>query len=367
VCAEQDPPLEPHRDGLTAACWHPLPADHAVDALEQDVADAFEQGADVAQDLPNADIAAAPPLLVGEGVSKEFHVGRTFLLRPRSVVRAVDDVTLDVRTGEAFGVVGESGSGKTTLGRMLVALETPTAGHVRLRLNGTPVDVQSMDRPQLRRSVQMIFQDPYESLNPRMTIGDIVGEPLDVLRLGTRGERYERVTRMLSHVGLVPTVFVPRYPHELSGGQRQRVAIARAMIVEPRFVVADEPTSMLDVSVRTGIMQLLLRFKRETGVSYLYITHDVAVARYLCDRIAVMRRGRVVELGLTDAVLERPLHPYTRALIAAVPVPDPAYRRPDPATFLAGVAADETSGEHGAGAAEQGTLVEREPAHWVAQ
>jgi peptide/nickel transport system ATP-binding protein len=358
VCAEQDPPLELHRDGLTAACWHPLPRDHAIDTLE-------ETAGIVAEDS-KADVEA-PPVLVGAGVSKEFGVGRTLLLRARSVVRAVDDVSFEVRRGEAFGLVGESGSGKTTLGRMLVGLETPTRGRLRLQLNGMSADVGAVDRRQLRRTVQMIFQDPYESLNPRMTIGDIVAEPLDVLRLGTRSERHDRVASILGHVGLAPSTFVPRYPHELSGGQRQRVAIARAMIVEPRLVVADEPTSMLDVSVRTGIMQLLLRFKRENGVSYLYITHDLAVARYVCERIAVMRRGRLVELGPTDAVLEHPLHRYTRALIAAVPVPDPGYRRPDPATLLPESWTEDGSGPRDGGGSEHRRLVEREPGHWVVE
>jgi peptide/nickel transport system ATP-binding protein len=329
------------------------------------VVEALEESASAVAAAAGAG-TATPPIVVAEGVSKEFHAGRTVLLRPRSIVRAVDDVTLDVRVGEAFGVVGESGSGKTTLGRMLVGLERPTGGRLRFTLDGEPADVSGIERRQLRQSVQMIFQDPYESLNPRMTIGDIVSEPLDVLRVGARGERHERVNRMLNHVGLAPAAFTPRYPHELSGGQRQRVAIARAMIVEPRFVVADEPTSMLDVSVRTGIMQLLLRFKREMGVSYLYITHDLAVARYLCERIAVMRRGRVVELGPTDTVLERPLHPYTRALIAAVPVPDPSCRRPDPAAFLAGVAESDPSEATDRGDVRPGGLVEREPEHWAA-
>ena len=177
----------------------------------------------------------------------------------------------------------------------------------------------------------MIFQDPYESLNPRMTIGQIVAEPLEVLQLEPSATRPDRVARMLDRVGLSPAPdFTSRYPHELSGGQRQRVAIARAMVVEPRFVVADEPTSMLDVSVRAGIMELILGLKRELGVSYLYITHDLSVARHVCDRIAVIYRGRIVEVGDVESVLQRPRHPYTRALIASVPVPDPSYRRPDP-------------------------------------
>lgn len=179
-----------------------------------------------------------------------------------------------------------------------------------------------------RREIQMIFQDPYESLNPRMTIFDIVAEPLAVQRIGTITERELRVAEMLEMVGLSPPEsFLFRYPHELSGGQRQRVAIARAMIIHPTFVVADEPTSMLDVSIRTGIMKLMMDLQQEFGISYLYITHDLAVARYMCERIAVMYLGKIVEMGPTEEVIQNPLHPYTKALISAVPIPDPTVKR----------------------------------------
>ncbi len=179
-----------------------------------------------------------------------------------------------------------------------------------------------------RRNVQMIFQDPYESLNPRMTIFDIVNEPLAVQGIGSLLEREERVAAMLEHVGLTPAgSFMFRFPHELSGGQRQRVAIARAMILNPSFIVADEPTSMLDVSIRIGVMNLMLQLREEFQISYLYITHDLAVARYMCDRIAVMYLGKIVEMGPTEEVIQNPLHPYTRALISAVPIPDPTLRR----------------------------------------
>ncbi len=179
-----------------------------------------------------------------------------------------------------------------------------------------------------RREVQMIFQDPYESLNPRMTIFDIVAEPLAVQHIGTIAERELRVAEMLEMVGLSPPEsFLFRYPHELSGGQRQRVAIARAMIINPTFVVADEPTSMLDVSIRTGIMKLMMELQQEFGMSYLYITHDLAVARYMCERIAVMYLGKIVEMGPTEEVIQNPLHPYTKALISAVPIPDPTVKR----------------------------------------
>ncbi len=193
------------------------------------------------------------------------------------------------------------------------------------------VDVARLSGPPLkafRREVQMIFQDPYESLNPRMTIFDIVAEPLAVQKIGTITERELRVAEMLELVGLTPPEsFLFRYPHELSGGQRQRVAIARAMIINPRFIVADEPTSMLDVSIRTGVMKLMMELQQEFGISYLYITHDLAVARYMCERIAVMYLGKIVEMGPTEEVIQNPLHPYTKALIDAVPVPDPTYKR----------------------------------------
>jgi peptide/nickel transport system ATP-binding protein len=193
------------------------------------------------------------------------------------------------------------------------------------------VDIATLEGRALkefRRNAQMIFQDPYESLNPRMTIFDIVSEPLGIHGIGNIYEREERVAELLSLVGLTPPEsFLFRYPHELSGGQRQRVAIARAMILNPSFIVADEPTSMLDVSIRTGVMNLMLDLREEFGISYLYITHDLAVARYMCDRIAVMYLGKIVELGPTEEVIQNPLHPYTRALISAVPIPDPTVER----------------------------------------
>jgi peptide/nickel transport system ATP-binding protein len=190
---------------------------------------------------------------------------------------------------------------------------------------------------EFRRRVQMIFQDPYESMNPRLTIYDTVADPLVVQNIGTLVEREERVAEMLALVGLTPpSSFMFRFPHELSGGQRQRVAIARALVVQPRFVVADEPTSMLDVSIRTGIMHLMLNLARQMNVTYLYITHDLAVARYMCDRIAVMYLGKIVELAETEELLSHPQHPYTRALLASVPVPDPQLKR-QPADIQGGV------------------------------
>ncbi len=266
-----------------------------------------------------------------QGLSKLFPVGRGVFARRDTFIHAVDDISLQIRRGESVGLVGESGCGKTTTGKLLTRLHDPTAGHIILHTDRGPVDIATLRGRQLkrfRRQVQMIFQDPYESMNPRLTIYDTVAEPLDVQGIGTVPEREQRVADLLETVGLTPaTSFMFRYPHELSGGQRQRVAIARALVVDPVFVVADEPTSMLDVSVRTGVMNLMQDLADRLDVTYLYITHDLAVARYMCDRIAVMYNGKIVEIGATEEVLHNPQHPYTRALLSAVPVPDPTIKR----------------------------------------
>lgn len=213
---------------------------------------------------------------------------------------------------------------------MLVRLTNPTAGCIIIN-NEDIAAISGRAIRQFRQKVQMIFQDPYESLDPRMTVFDIVSEPLNVNHIGNLAEREERVAYMLSRVGITPPdMFFFRFPHELSGGQRQRVAIARALVVNPEFIVADEPTSMLDVSIRTGVMKLLAELQDDFGMSYLYITHDLAVARYLCDRIAVMYLGKIVEMAGAEEVIKNPLHPYTQALISAVPLPDPAVRRDVP-------------------------------------
>lgn len=263
-----------------------------------------------------------------QNLAKHYPLPTSPFRRARHFVHAVDGVSFQVRRGTMFGLVGESGCGKTTTGRLLTLLEQPTGG--RIRIEGQ--DVARLRGPQalraFRRRVQMIFQDPYQSLNPRMTVYDAVAEPLTVHGIGRLQEREAQVTRMLERVGLTPPEsFMFRFPHELSGGQRQRVAIARALILEPSFIVADEPTSMLDVSIRTGVMQLLDQLRQEFQMSFLYITHDLAVARYLCESIAVMYLGKIVEMGPAEAVIRRPLHPYTRALMAAVPEPDPTYVR----------------------------------------
>jgi len=273
----------------------------------------------------------AEPLVNVAGLRKLFPLTTGLFRESRSFIHAVDGIDFSIPRGESLALVGESGSGKTTTGKLLVRLVDPTEGQIRMELNGWEMDIAKLRGGEFkifRRHVQMIFQDPYESLNPRRTIFDTIAEPLVVQGIGDLVEREQMVAHYLDMVGLAPPeTFMFRFPHELSGGQRQRVAIARALIVVPDFVVADEPTSMLDVSIRTGIMHLMQRLASELGVTYLYITHDLAVARYMSDRLAVMYLGKIVEIGATEDVLAHPLHPYTRALLSAVPVPDPTLQR----------------------------------------
>ena len=234
-------------------------------------------------------------------------------------VVALKDVNFEIHRGEIFGLVGQSGSGKTTAGRLLVQLEKPTRGEIRL--NGNPVSMlKGRDLQRYRKQVQMIFQDPYQSLNPYLSIAETVLEPLIVHGVGTRRSRQERVMETLEASGLVPgSEFYHRYPHQLSGGQRQRVAIARAIVLEPEFIVADEPTSMLDATIAIQLFQVLRAVRQRLGMTILFITHNLAAAKYLCDRIAVIHNGTIVETGSTSAVIESPSHPYTRSLIAAQP------------------------------------------------
>lgn len=267
-----------------------------------------------------------------KNLSKYFEVSGG-IFQKKKIVKAVDDVSFFIPQGESLGLVGQSGCGKTTTARTLTLLEEKTSGSVNVYNSKTNLleSIDNLDDDQLkdfRRNIQMIFQDPYEAMNPRWTIKDTVREPLLIHNLGSPEEQEEAVREILKTVGLTPPEnYLNRYPHELSGGQRQRVAIARALIMKPKFVICDEPTSMLDVSIRISIMDLMLELAKDLGVSYLYITHDLAVARYMCNRIAVMFNGKIVEIAETEELLKNPVHPYTKRLISSIPVPDPTYER----------------------------------------
>jgi peptide/nickel transport system ATP-binding protein len=272
----------------------------------------------------------AEPLLEVRRLRKFFPIQRGFLRRVVGHVRAVDDVSFAVQPGETLALVGESGCGKTTTARCVLRALTPSAGEILFRReDGSVIDVASVPRPRLRplrREMQMIFQDPFSSLNPRMTLLDIVGEPLLVNGVANRGERVERVAELLRLVGLRPE-FMRRFPHAFSGGQRQRIGIARALALHPRLVVADEPVSALDVSVQAQILNLLLELQERLGLTYLFVAHDLSVVKHISDRVAVMYVGQMVELAETRALFAFPKHPYTEALIGSIPEPDPRLRR----------------------------------------
>jgi ABC-type oligopeptide transport system ATPase subunit len=274
------------------------------------------------------------PLLDVRNLVKEF-TRRQGLFRAPSVLRAVDDVSFAIQQGETFGLVGESGSGKTTTGRCVLRLIEPTSGEVRL--NGDDVLAFSRERlRQARRQMQIVFQDPYSSLNPRMRVRDIVEEPLIIHRTGGKAERRQRVAELFQLVGLDPS-HMTRYPHQFSGGQRQRIGLARALALNPSLVIADEPVSALDVSVQAQVINLLMELQERLKLTYLFIAHDLRLVRHICSRVAVMYRGRIVEMGGTEALFEAPAHPYTRALLSAIPVLDPNAPRErivlDPGSF----------------------------------
>ena len=266
-------------------------------------------------------------VMVVKHLKKYFPLKKGFFTSPL-YVKAVDDVSFQIRRGEIFGLVGETGCGKTTIGRLLVKLEEPTDGSIIFE----GVDIAKLKGKKLkqfRKKVQMIFQDPYASINPRMTVSQWVAEPLLNYKLvDSHEEMLQKVEKALEDAGLKPVdEYMERFPHELSGGERQRTSIARALVVDPSFVVADEPVSMLDVSIRAGVMKLLLSLRDKYGIAILLITHDISVARYMSDRLAVMYLGKLVELGDTEDIIKKPMHPYTRALIRAVPVADPTRER----------------------------------------
>jgi ABC-type oligopeptide transport system ATPase subunit len=274
------------------------------------------------------------PLLEVRHLSKTFS-RRKGLFGATSIVRAVDDVSFSIEKGETFGLVGESGSGKTTTGRCILRLIEPTGGEVIF--DGR--DVLKLSRGDLRRArreMQVVFQDPYSSLNPRMRVSDIVEEPLIIHKLGSRTERRERVTQLFALVGLNPD-HLERYPHEFSGGQRQRIGLARALALNPSLIIADEPVSALDVSVQAQVVNLLLELQERLKLTYLFIAHDLRLVEHICSRVAVMYLGKIVEMGETAKLFASPQHPYTRALLSAIPVPDPDAPRQrlmlDPASF----------------------------------
>ena len=268
----------------------------------------------------NEDKTNNPVLLEVENLRKYFHVGK------KQVVQAVQDVNFFIRKGETFGLVGESGCGKTTLGRSIIRLHEPTAG--KITYDGETIYDEKLGKKQpkmlpYRRKMQIIFQDPSASLDPRMTVGEIIGEALDIHKIcKTKEERKNRINELLERVGL-NSEHSNRYPHEFSGGQQQRIGIARALAVEPEFIVCDEPISALDVSIQSQIVNMLEDMQEELGLTYLFIAHDISVVRHISDRIGVMYLGNMVELGESNEIYKNPLHPYTKTLLSAVPVPDP--------------------------------------------
>ncbi|HVI86273.1 MAG TPA: dipeptide ABC transporter ATP-binding protein [bacterium] len=265
-------------------------------------------------------------LLEVRNLRKYYPVTKGFIFqRQVGAVKAVDDVSFFIRKGETLGLVGESGCGKTTTGRVILRLQEPTHGEALFEGR----DIFKLGKEELRRlrrDMQIIFQDPYSSLNPRMTVGDIIGEPLEIHKLARGKEKVRRVQELLEVVGLSP-YHANRYPHEFSGGQRQRIGIARALAVNPKLIIADEPVSALDVSIQAQVLNLLEELQKEFGLTYLFIAHDLSVVKHISDRIAVMYLGRIVELAAADELFSNPQHPYTEALLSAVPIPNPEMRR----------------------------------------
>ena len=332
ICRTDEPPEIEVGPDHVSACHH---ADRAEQMrAESGLPDTWSRTA-AAERLATAAPPAAPIHRTGveleiDGLEKHFPLRSGFfasLFRDdRRAVHAVDDVTLDIQPGEIVGLAGESGSGKSTMGEIVVGLQEATGGEVRY--GGEAIETRGKAGRDFRRNVQMVFQDPYQTLNPRFTVEQAISEPLRNFGIGEPGDdRRQRIELALERSGLAPAQLMERYPHELSGGQRQRVAIARGIVIEPQLLVADEPVSMLDVSIRAGVLNLFKRFRDELGMSILYISHDLATIRYICDRTAILYLGRIAEFGPTEQVMERPTHPYTKLLLASVPRPTPGDHR----------------------------------------
>lgn len=312
-CRAVEPELADQGDGHAYACYHPRAPER------QTIVPVMRTEANVREQVARAN------LLEMRNVVKEFPVASGLLGRQSLSVKAISDVSLDVRAGETLGLVGESGCGKTTLGRMLVALDSPDSGDISVEGQQMTL-LKSAALRSFRRNLQMVFQDPYASLDPRKRVRSLVAEPLHIQRVGNRSGRRSQVTELLSAVGL-PARAAQRYPHEFSGGQRQRIGLARALALQPRLLVADEPVSALDVSIQAQILNLMRELRAEFDLTYVFISHDLSVIRYVADRIAVMYLGRLVEIGPSVDIFDYPAHPYTRGLLDAVPEPDPTRAR----------------------------------------
>jgi peptide/nickel transport system ATP-binding protein len=319
---EEVPPFEPAEPGHLVAC-HRVTEIEALDPQGARAETASKMGVN----------GHEAPILAIKGARKYFPVSAG-LLRRAKLVRAVNDVSLDIQRGETLGLVGESGCGKSTLGRLVLRLDDPTGGEIRFE----GVDLAQLDRDAMtavRKKMQVIFQDPYSSLNPRMTVGQIIGEPIHVHGILPKSKIDARVDELLQTVGLFPYMAL-RYPHELSGGQRQRVGIARALAVNPKVIVCDEAVSALDVSIQGQVINLLEHLQQDLGLTYLFIAHDLAVVRHISTKVAVMYLGRIVEFAAADELFARPKHPYTQALLAAAPIPDPVIERTRPRSIIKG-------------------------------